>query len=220
MQVNKKVGLGFTLVEMAIVLVVVGLLITGLILPLSVQKDLKDYQDTRIALAEIKEALIGYSLSHSASDSRPYLPCPDTNADGLEESRDAGGICSTGFVGDLPWATLGLGKSDSWNRAYIYQVSPAFSNNINGFNFASLGNLVVLDAKAGNEIASEIPAVMVSKGKNGDGAAIDEVENSNGDSTFVSHEQIEVAANQFDDMVVWLPTTVLFHRMVAGGRLP
>ena len=76
---------GFTLVEVAIVLVVVGLLLAGLLVPLGVQRDVRDYAATRADLSEYKEALVGYALSQTP----PYLPCPDTVGGG----RNRRGTC-------------------------------------------------------------------------------------------------------------------------------
>lgn len=210
---------GFTLVEMAIVLVIVGLLISGLLIPLGVQRDLRDYRETRTELAEIREALIGFAMSYPALDGKPYLPCPDTNGDG-GENRLAG-VCVSPS-GNLPWETLGLGQSDSWNNAYLYRVTATYSNSNTGFTLTPLGdNVIVNTTGAGTvNIATGIPAVVVSKGKAGNGASADEVENSDGDITFVSKEQIDLAATAFDDVVVWVPTTVLVNRMVSAGKLP
>ncbi len=210
---------GFTLIEMAIVLVVVGLLVAGLLVPLGVQRDVRDYAETRAELSEYKEALIGYALSQTP----PYLPCPDTvGGDGIEEVR-VGGVCPIN-TGEVPWVTLGLPEVDSWNNTYLYRVSAAFSNS-NGFTLGSVGNNTVLNttvALGGTPVAQAIPVVMVSKGKNGAGAGAgaDEGENANGDASFVSHELIDVAANQFDDVVVWVPATIIFNRMVNAGKLP
>lgn len=212
--------LGFTLVEMAIVLVIVGLLISGLLIPLGVQRDLRDYRETRTELAELREALVGFAMSNSAADGRPYLPCPDTTSNGNENREVAGGC--TNAAGEVPWVTLGLGLSDSWNNAYLYRVTGAYSNSNVGFTLTPLGdNVIVNTAGAGGaNIATGIPAVIVSKGKNGNSASVDEGENSDGDVTFVSKEQIDLAANAFDDVVVWVPTTILVNRMVTAGRLP
>lgn len=212
--------LGFTLVEMAIVLVIVGLLISGLLIPLGVQRDLRDYGETRAELAELKEAVIGFAMSNSAADGRPYLPCPDTNGNGNENREVAGGC--TNAAGELPWATLGLGLSDSWNNVYLYRVTAAYSNSNVGFTLTPLGDNVIVNtvAAGGANVATGIPAVIVSKGKNGNSASLDEGENSDGDATFVSKEQIDLAANAFDDVVVWVPTTILVNRMVSAGRLP
>lgn len=210
--------LGFTLVEMAIVLVIVGLLISGLLIPLGVQRDLRDYGEARAELAELREALIGFAMSNSASDGRPYLPCPDTNGNG-DENREVAGGC-TDAAGEVPWVLLGLGLSDSWNNAYLYRVTAAYSNSNVGFTLIPLGGNDIVNTAGGANVATGIPAVIVSKGKNGNGASVDELENSDGDATFVSKEQIDLAANAFDDVVVWVPTTILVNRMVTAGRLP
>ena len=52
---------GFTLVEMTIVLVIIGLLISSLIPPLSAQMDQRNVNETREQLANIREALIGFA---------------------------------------------------------------------------------------------------------------------------------------------------------------
>jgi hypothetical protein len=76
-------------------------------------------------------------------------------------------------------------------------------------------------------IANQVPAIVVSHGKNGrgaflpsgvqiGGAAGNEAENANGNATFVSR----VHAPDFDDIVVWVPLNLLKGRMVAANRLP
>ncbi len=49
---------------------------------------------------------------------------------------------------------------------------------------------------------------------------MDESENSNMDHVFVSRPPTTDSGNEFDDLVVWLPATILFNRMVSAGRLP
>jgi len=208
---------GFTLVEMAIVLVIVGLLISGLLIPLGVQRDVKDYAETRAELTEIREALIGFALSHSATDGNPYLPCPDTDGDGNENR--AAGVCST-VSGVFPWVTLGLGQTDNWYNQYLYRVTGVYANSNVGFTLTPSGDNTIINTVGGLNVATGIPVVIVSKGKNGNGASTDELENTDGDDTFVSKEQIDVAANAFDDVVVWVPTTIIVNRMVTAGRLP
>lgn len=213
-QVNQN---GFTLVEMAIVLVIVGLLISGLLIPLGVQRDVRDYAETRTELTEMRESLIGFALSHAATDGHPYLPCPDTDGDGSENR--AAGIC-VNVSGVLPWVTLGLGQSDNWNNQYLYRVTAAYANSNVGFTLTPAGDNSIINTVGGVNVATGIPVVIVSKGKNGNGVSTDEQENTDGDATFVSKEQIDVAANAFDDVVVWVPTTVIVNRMVTAGRLP
>ncbi len=78
---------------------------------------------------------------------------------------------------------------------------------------------------AGSDIATSVPAIVLSHGKNmlgaylktgtGSvaGAAGDELENANDDAIFVSNSNI-------DDQLIWLPTSILMGRMLAAGKLP
>jgi len=209
---------GFTLIEMAIVLVIVGLMLGGLLVPLSAQMDQRNYSETQKALSDIKEALIGYALSHPAADGKPHFPCPDTDGDGLE-NRTASACTSA--EGDLPTVDLGLPALDSWRNRYRYRVTNSFADNATGFTLASSGNITIRDAAAGNTVASAIPVAIFSRGKNGAGAGTDEAENS--DSTnaiLVAHAPTSTVGNEFDDLVVWVPSGILFNRLVAAGKLP
>lgn len=104
---------GFTLIEMAIVLLIVTLLLGGLLMPLSAQVEQRKTIETQKLLEDAKEALIGFALANGR------LPCPaaPNSADGLESFAPAGnsnnGICSNFFDGLLPAATLGITPVDN-----------------------------------------------------------------------------------------------------------
>lgn len=219
---------GFTLAEMAVVLVIVALLIAGMMLPLSAQQDIRARQDAEKALSDIREALIGYAASHSASDGKPYLPCPDTDDDGLENR--ASGAC-VNQEGRIPWVDLGIGRTDAWNNRFRYRVTSAFSNSTAGFTLTSSGDMIVCADSttcATTIIASSVPAIVLSHGVNGAGAFnlaggnnpaptnADELENTDGDATFVSR----ISDGGFDDLSTWVPGTVLINRMLTSGKLP
>ncbi len=232
-QVNhsKSMNTGFTLTELAIVLVIVSLLIGGMIIPLSSQMDLRDVSETEKSLTEIKEAMIGFAASHSASvDGKPYFPCPDTDNDGVENRTGTG---CTSSEGRLPWVDIGVGRQDSWNNRFRYRVTPAFARNDYGFNLSTTGTLRVCENSAcSTVISSALPAVIVSHGKNGAGAfnvagvtnpaplGLDEISNQNADNDFVLRTQSNAAGSEFDDLVVWLSPNILYNRMIAAGRLP
>jgi prepilin-type N-terminal cleavage/methylation domain-containing protein len=133
--INKK---GFTLIEMAIVLVIVGLLLAGLFTTLRTQFELRRTEETRIVLEEAKEALMGYALANK------FLPCPDTNAvpNGSEGPRAASNECTT-LEGVLPWQALGVRGIDAWGRYIRYRVSTNFSNNLNFFLISDTGDIRV-----------------------------------------------------------------------------
>ena len=58
---------GFTLIELAIVLVIVTILVGGLAMPLSAQIEARRISETRKTIEEAKEAIIGYAMSHTTN---------------------------------------------------------------------------------------------------------------------------------------------------------
>lgn len=232
---------GFTLVEMAIVLVIIGLLLGGMLMPLSAQMDQRRVSETQKALDEINQALLGFAIVNG------FLPCPadptlasGTANAGVARVRTAA-ACTGGNNGVLPWATLGLSETDSWGNRYTYRVTTGFADTTDGtacgtatagvsFELCSAGDAVVRPASGSpSSLATAIPAVIVSHGKNASGAYntagtqllpvsadADEAENSDSDTDFVS----KAPTATFDDLVAWVSPNSLFNRMVAAGRLP
>lgn len=212
---------GFTLVELSIVLVIVGLLLSAFLVPLRVQLELRNSSETRASLIEIRDALVGHALSHTAADGRPFLPCPDTDGDGLE-NRNSPNIC-TQLEGGLPFADLGVIGTDNWNNRYRYRVTQAYANALTGFTLLTQGDITVQAAAGGNVIGTFIPAIVISLGENGatlPGIGADQQANLDGNNIFVSKEMSNSQVNPFDDLVIWLSSNTLMSRMVAAGRLP
>jgi prepilin-type N-terminal cleavage/methylation domain-containing protein len=207
---------GFTLTEMAVVLVIVALLIGGMILPISAQQDIRNVAAAEKLLADVSEALYGFAASHAATDGKPYLPCPDTDSDGIENRT---GTACTNQDGTLPWADLGLGRQDIWGNTPRYAVAAAFSDSATGFTLLSSGNLRVCEQTACTTVlASTVPAVVSSLGKNGAATSTDadELENTDADTDFVQRNH----GATFDDVVIWLPSGILTNRMISAGKLP
>jgi len=96
---------GFSLVEIAIVLVIIAVLITAIGVPLATQLDQQRTVDTQKQLENIKEAIYGFAMANGR------LPCPATAAGGTE-AVGLPGVCTqnSGFV---PGITLGLSGLDS-----------------------------------------------------------------------------------------------------------
>jgi len=239
-------ALGFSLIEMAFVLIIVTLLLGGLLVPFATQVEQKRIAETNKALEEIREALIGYALAHGNAGA-PNLPCPDTDNNGTEDFT-LNGAC-TNAEGNLPWATLGVGMQDAWGNRFHYRVTAAFADRVPapapGFTLNDSGDIDVctvapavgaVACALNKSLATDVPAVVVSFGKNGYGAlnlnsaggrniaptSLDELANQSGDNIFVSHTLIlpGVGNTEFDDQVTWLSSNILFNRMVAAGRLP
>ncbi|MBT8350554.1 MAG: prepilin-type N-terminal cleavage/methylation domain-containing protein, partial [Deltaproteobacteria bacterium] len=99
---------GFTLIEMAVVMVIVGIIIS---IMATVLPSLIHSGKIKKAQADLERADLALQGYISATG---RCPCPDTNADG-EENRNDGGTqgnpaddtCAA-YVGDLPYLTLGL----------------------------------------------------------------------------------------------------------------
>jgi prepilin-type N-terminal cleavage/methylation domain-containing protein len=99
---------GFTLIEVAISMVILGLVLTGLVVSLSQQLQQRRLLDTRTALKDASDALMAFVSANAR------LPCPATVASNGLESMVPGptaGVC-TNAAGFLPAVTLGLPNLD------------------------------------------------------------------------------------------------------------
>jgi prepilin-type N-terminal cleavage/methylation domain-containing protein len=227
----------FTLVEMSIVLVIVGLLLGGMLAPLSTQLEQRRAADTIKALEEARDALAGFAARNG------YLPCPAISASNGLEDR-AGTRCSNERrLGFLPWATLGLPKLDAWQHLYLYSVTPAFSDSGAPFRLNTPRDITITARDASGTLVpasaqNDIPAVVLSQGRNGFGAFsdvgvqaadmgqgnVDEKANLQADGRlFIARDRADnsgAAGGAYDDIVAWLSPNILFNRMLAAQRLP
>lgn len=221
---------GFTLVEMAIALVIIALLIGGMLAPLSAQKEQERRTQNDRLLDDAREALIGFAVVNGR------LPCPDTDAPNSPTSGQEN-ACATNsaqsYTGRLPWATLGIdAESDPWgdNHFLRYTVNGAFTG---AFALASTGTgtgILEVHSDAGscstanNLVASNVPAVIWSGAKTDYSTApvssADEAENIDNDACFVFRNYNTRNGSEFDDQLVWLSPGILFNRMITAGRLP
>ncbi len=224
MSPNLRIRLrGFTLVELAIVLLVLGLLAGAILLPIAARTEQRFYDETRLNMEDIRNALLGYAAVHK------HLPCPDsTGNDGIEDFSAGTGLCSAA-QGNLPWATLGLGAEDAWRQPFLYRVTPAFAQRApaTSFSLSSTGNLRVCQtaACAAPLLSSDAAAIVVSRGKNlgnCSAACPDEAENYDNDNDFVSRTmgQPGSTGGEYDDLVIWISPNLLFSRMIGAGQLP
>jgi prepilin-type N-terminal cleavage/methylation domain-containing protein len=235
--INNKYNQGFTLIEVAIVLIIVGFLLTAFLLPLKAQRDIAFQLQTQTTLENAKKALIGFAQTNGR------LPCPATNNGGAfpdGTGTEAGSGACPSRIGFLPATTLGLQPTDAqgylldaWNNRIIYAVtdadSDAFTTNggMDAVGIASLApDLRVCQSNTcAMTLIANAPALIISEGPTGaqGSGGLDESENSitDTDVDFVSHTPTEAgsANGEFDHMVVWLSPYVLYHAMIEAGQL-
>ncbi len=210
-------GQGFTLVELAIVLLIIAVLIGGLMVPLSAQLDIRNRAETDRTLAEAREALLGYAAANGR------LPCPASSASNGRASPEtcgAGGqcVCTNPYDGLLPAVTLGLQPTDgqgyaidAWNNRVRYAVTSAnawaftsngnagLSHTVQTSGFASLapdlhvcanatGTTATECGAASDELSTSAAAILVATGRNGPAShGADEAANLDPNRVFVFH---------------------------------
>lgn len=115
---------GFSLLEMAMVLLILGILMSGLFVALGDSADTRNRTTASTELDSIKEALLGYAQSVGR------LPCPATVGSVGVEAPIGGGNCTSAH-GFVPSVTLGIqgavdGRGllvDPWGNPYRYSVA-------------------------------------------------------------------------------------------------
>lgn len=237
---------GFSLMELAIVLMIIGTLMSGVLVAVSQTAENNRITAAKAQLREIEEALYGYAQAYGR------LPCPATD---LSSSPNvAEDMPCTNMHGFVPSGTLGIdGQTnadgllvDPWQQPLRYSV--VILNVANSLNFTDQSSIqtyfdggAVLDNSSGTDmfsvcedttctdtISDLVPAVVLSVGKNWSTySSANEAMNAgaltmNGyeikdDYIFISTSYSE---ENFDDQLIWLSPYVLFNRLVTAGKLP
>ena len=114
----------FTLIELAVVLLIIGLLLGSLMYTLSAQWDQRAREQTQRTLEQAREAVLGYAVANGR------LPCPASAASLGVESPAGGGDCTNYYDGFLPAVTLGFQPVDAqgfavdaWSNRIRYAVA-------------------------------------------------------------------------------------------------
>ena len=248
----KYVGIGiqrgFTLIETAIVLMILGLVLGGLLTAIGQSTESSRRNDTQALISRVEEALYGFAQANGR------LPCPATALSAGLEAPVGGGVCTTsnGFV---PATTLGLqGRIaanglllDEWSDVLRYSVSTLQVGGNRAFtSSAGLKALfnsdpsqlvpnnatlirVCSDSTCTNVLANTVPAIVLSRGANfGTYTSTNEVANGGAQAGGTLELRTgtggfvsrEYNADNFDDIITWLSPHILFSRLVAAGKLP
>lgn len=230
---------GFSLVELAIVLIIVGLLLSSLMPPLNAQIDQRNYNTTQRQIEEVSDAMVAFAVVNGR------LPRPAVSiSDGSEKPADCTSEADcTGFV---PWATLGVRRTDAWNKMLRYSVTPAYAS-VTAFTLNTVGSkkvqtrndsgvigYLIGTASACSVTSTCAPAVIYSNGKSNWGISAEGIAQADTSTTNVDEDANEVATTifvarnqssvptggEFDDLVIWIPPYNLFNRMIAASKLP
>ncbi len=247
MRLNFKLSLGFSLVEMAVVLIILGFVLGALLMPVQVQRQQQAQLQTENLLEISKKSLIGYAQSQGR------LPCPATNNgtaafpdDQGVANPSTGGLCAQ-QVGFLPAATLGIQPTDTrgfaldgWGNPMRYAVTQFNAGAAATPDFTTTGDMsavgiaalqpdirVCASAAAASctddiNVAKNVVAVVYSLGPTGNVASggADEDENLDMDAIFISHEPRANGENgEFDHIMTWISPFVLYNAMIEAGQL-
>ena len=218
---------GFSLLELALVLLAVSLLTGGLLFPLGEQLEQSRLRTARAQGQAAQEALYGFALLNGR------LPCPSTATDPRSADYGLEDCLAADKEGWLPWRSLGLPETDPWGQArsyagqagrgyWRYRAVARFS--VAPFTLATrvpggAAALVVVDG-SGRRLSSTtrpLLAVLYCTGRNG----VADGENRDlGDVDAIYQSSGTLVEADLDDLLYWISHPLLVGRLAAAGRLP
>ncbi len=199
---------GFTLIEIAIVMVIIGILAGAGVSLIGVLTKKKLRDETIDYLDKSREALISFASINGR------FPWADTDGDGVEDSGSTSG--------DLPYVTLNLMPTDSYKRPVKYEVNSSLTTNrqlsCGALRAGISGSPSVVDSD-GSTSAFSVAAIVISSGPtdaDGDGNLYDAVtsgthqgDNTDGVPNYIRHPPIDT----FDDLVRYIGTNELYREI-------
>lgn len=184
-----KISTGFTLIETAIVLIIFALVVGGLLIPVRVQFDQANRQETLNTLGQIKAALISYFAVNGE------FPCPALNykyGDGHDTEVGRTDLTLCHQEGTLPWVDLGVRGTDAWGNLFRYRKGDTIIVTIEDVSISATASATT----------SAVAAVVFSYGKNGENDGVSANDNKN-------YLQGSYVPEQFDDLLVWISKNVI-----------
>ena len=117
--------LGFSLVEMAVVIAILGIVFAGYMVGFGSFSHSAKQNESHTKLVDIKKQILNFGMINK------YLPCPDINGDGIEDRSPLAGTLGvfdtcTRVVGTVPFRDVGLESDDvddGWGNPIRYAVN-------------------------------------------------------------------------------------------------
>lgn len=190
---------GFTLLEIAVVMVIIGILTGGGISLMRILTERKARNATADYLQQVRTALVGFAADNGR------LPWADGNDDGTADTGTTRGT--------LPYLTLQLAPSDAYKRILNYEVNANLAVSRAGTCSALRASLAgrprMVDAD-GSAAAFSVAAVLVSSGPmdaDGNGNVFDDLtagpflgNNATGTPAYLRHPPVQ----DFDDLTAYI----------------
>lgn len=239
MRVKNRSEHGFTLIEVSIVLLILGILTRTAIAPLKTVQTIRLRHNTSSDLALIKQSLIAHVVATGT------VPCPLVNDSDFASSANLS--CQTAS-GAVPAAKLGIAGSiddrgallDAWNRPYhlaVSLVNHSERGDTNQPDWTSIGEASRLGIR---HLSADITVCQRSNGNNCDGNDIrseqvvfavwsagqdasgkgQQLENMDGDRFFIDQDYSQQLDQPFDDQIVWATAADVIYWQLKAGWLP
>ena len=238
----------FTLVEMALVLLIIGILAKAAIAPLAAMQEHGKRKQAEQQLVAVRDAIFAHLVAYGA------LPCPlpatrsglvltaagngDNNQAAIcsvsegyvsaAQLRFAGAVSDDGAILD-PWGrklryTVSLNKlEDAGSASLPYWTTPGEAAQV-GFTQLSADLVLCNSSTTGNCSgrairADQIAFVLLSTGADSSTKG-GQAENLDADNYFVVAEESIVEHSPFDDLVAWGSAADVMYWMLRMGWLP
>lgn len=229
---------GFTLLEVIIVLLIVGILLKQFLTPFGSQME----QHKRVATAALLNKILGATVGYAIANRR--LPCPaGIDSDGQQRDQCLGDQA----FGYVPAVTLGISGPidkqgrllDAWHRPIHYVVStsdhatrgsPGMADFLTPGEMGNVGltylepELVICREVTSsacsrtNLRANQIPVLVLSLGAN-DSTHGQQQHNQIPGPLFVAREFSSVSGSEFDDIVQWISENELYYQLVLADSV-
>lgn len=227
---------GFSLIELAIVLAVIGLFVGGAIGAYGRWAEKQRYEQAVEDIEIAKKAIIGYAISNG------FLPCSDISS-AIEGNEDrTGGQCTALAAGEfrvLPYADLSVEGFDPWGTVYRYRAHPNYSDSANLFTLIDINGLTVNDGgddgvppqDVATNVAFVVYSIGLDQGRNDTIQQDENLDNIGADDDLFSKPPTFLPFNEndpadvndntgFDDVISWVSTHELKLYMLEAGQLP